>query len=104
MTYKWLSVGVLLVGVMAIGLSSIAQQAPAEAPAGFDTPTLAQNHGVQSVSNGIAEPQGDTYALDQTNFEQPHDASTGLGPVFNAEPAWTATRIPSAAEQANSPR
>src|SRR5580704_3542019 len=84
MTYKWLSVGVLLVGVMAVGLVGVAQQGPTEAPAGFETPTLAQNHGAQSVSNGLVEPQGDTYALDQTNFEQPHDASTGLGPVFNA--------------------
>jgi CxxC motif-containing protein (DUF1111 family) len=36
------------------------------------------------VSNGIAEPPGDTYAIDQARFEQDHDASTGLGPVFNA--------------------
>jgi len=85
MTLKWLSSGVvLLVGVMAIGLAGLAQQAPTEAPAGFDTPTLAQNPGSQSISNGIAQPPGDTYALDQTRFEQDHDASTGLGPVFNA--------------------
>ena len=84
MTHKWLSVAVLLTGVMVISFAGIAQQGPSEAPAGFDTPTLAQNHGAQSVSNGLVEPQGDTYALDQTNFEQPHDASTGLGPVFNA--------------------
>ncbi len=57
---------------------------PTEAPAGFATPTLAQNPGSQSISNGIAQPPGDTYALDQTRFEQNHDASTGLGPVFNA--------------------
>jgi CxxC motif-containing protein (DUF1111 family) len=60
------------------------QQGATEAPAGFDTPTLAQNPGSQSISNGIAQPPGDTYALDQTRFEQDHDASTGLGPVFNA--------------------
>jgi CxxC motif-containing protein (DUF1111 family) len=84
MTMKWLSVGVLLAGVLATGLAGVAQQSPSEAPAGFDTPTLAQNPGAQSVSNGIAEPPGDTYALDQTSFELDHDASTGLGPVFNA--------------------
>jgi hypothetical protein len=85
MTLKSLSVTVLLVGgVMAMGLAGVAQQAPTEAPAGFDTPTLAQNPGSQSISNGIAQPPGDTYALDQTRFEQDHDASTGLGPVFNA--------------------
>jgi CxxC motif-containing protein (DUF1111 family) len=69
---------------MAVGLAGVAQQAPTEAPAGFDTPTLAQNPGSQSISNGIAQPPGDAYALDQTRFEQDHDASTGLGPVFNA--------------------
>jgi CxxC motif-containing protein (DUF1111 family) len=81
---KWLAVAVLLAGVMAVGLAGVAQQGPTEAPAGFDTPTLAQNPGSQSISNGIVEPPGDTYALDQTRFEQDHDASTGLGPVFNA--------------------
>jgi CxxC motif-containing protein (DUF1111 family) len=84
MKYTWLSIGVLLVGVMVTGLAGIAQQGPTEAPAGFDTPTLAQNSGSQSSSNGIAELPGDTYVLDQASFEQPHDASTGLGPVFNA--------------------
>jgi len=74
----------LPVGVLAIGLAGVAQQSATEAPAGFDTPTLAQNPGAQSVSNGIKEFPGDTYALDQTSFEQDHDAGTGLGPVFNA--------------------
>jgi CxxC motif-containing protein (DUF1111 family) len=84
MTHKSLSVAVLLVGVMAINLALVAQQAVTEAPAGFDTPTLAQNPGSQSSSNGILQPAGDSYTLDQTRFEQDHDASTGLGPVFNA--------------------
>jgi CxxC motif-containing protein (DUF1111 family) len=69
---------------MAMALAGVAQQAPTEAPAGFDTPTVVQNSGSQSISNGIAQPPGDPYALDQTRFEQDHDASTGLGPVFNA--------------------
>src|SRR6202008_1074539 len=81
---RWISVAVLLLGPLAVVLAGVAQQAPTEAPAGFDTPTLAQNNGSQSVSNGIAQPPGDAYALDQTRFEQDHDASTGLGPVFNA--------------------
>jgi CxxC motif-containing protein (DUF1111 family) len=84
MIREWLSVAILLVGATALALGVVAQQAPTEAPAGFDTTTLAQNPGSQSVSNGIAQPPGDTYALDQTSFEQDHDASTGLGPVFNA--------------------
>src|SRR5580658_1735306 len=71
----------------------VAQQSATEAPAGFTTPTLGQvigptgeltvNPGSQSISNGIAEPPGDTFALDQAQFERRHDPSTGLGPVFN---------------------
>jgi CxxC motif-containing protein (DUF1111 family) len=80
----FISVFVCLAAILAVGLASLAEQSPTEAPAGFDTPTLTQNPGSQSVSNGIVQPPGDTYALDQTRFEQDHDASTGLGPVFNA--------------------
>ncbi|MBV9266169.1 MAG: hypothetical protein JO061_08385 [Acidobacteriaceae bacterium] len=66
-------------------LGIVAHEHPfTEAPAGFDSPTLAVNPGSQSVSNGIQEPPGDTFALDQAKFEQNHDPSTGLGPVFNA--------------------
>jgi CxxC motif-containing protein (DUF1111 family) len=81
----------LIVGGAAMVL--IAQQSTTEAPAGFTTPTLGQtisatgeltaNPGTHSVSNGIAEPPGDTYALDQAQFERKHDPSSGLGPVFN---------------------
>ncbi len=84
MLRKYISVGVLVLGALVIGVVSVAQQSPTEAPTGFDTPTLAQNPGSQSSSNGIAQPPGDSYALDQTRFEQDHDARTGLGPVFNA--------------------
>ena len=73
-----------LIGVVAVGFSGTAQQSAVEAPAGFDTPTLAQNRGSQSRSNGIAQPPGDDYALDRARFEQDHDISSGLGPVFNA--------------------
>ena len=72
----------------------VAEQRVTEAPAGFTTPTLGLtvgpngeligSPGSQSVSNGIAEPPGDTFALDQAQFERRHDPSTGLGPVFNA--------------------
>jgi CxxC motif-containing protein (DUF1111 family) len=75
-------------------IAVVAQQSATEAPAGFTTPTIGQtinpagkllvNPGSQSVSNGIAEPPGDTFALDQAQFERRHDPSTGLGPVFNA--------------------
>jgi len=79
-----ISAVVLVSGALTVSLVSVAQQSPTEAPSGFDTPTLAQNQGSQSVSNGIAQPPGDTYALDQAKFEEDHDAGTGLGPVFNA--------------------
>ena len=84
MNHKYISVLIFLLAVLAIDIAGIAQESATEAPAGFDTPSFAQNPGSQSISNGIAQPSGDTYALDQTKFEQDHDASTGLGPVFNA--------------------
>ena len=70
--------------ILAIAVVGIAQQPATEAPAGFNTPTLGQNPGSQSVSNGIPEPSGDTYALDQTRFERRNGVDDGLGPVFNA--------------------
>jgi CxxC motif-containing protein (DUF1111 family) len=83
MTHRLISIFVLLLGVVAMGLTGIAQQSATEAPAGFDTPTLAQNAGSQSKNNGLIEPSGDTFALDQENYERVHDLSTGLGPVYN---------------------
>jgi len=80
---------VLLLSLITFGLlitiGLVAQQAPTEAPGGFDTPTLqVENAGTQSSSNGIPEPPGDTFALDQAIFEKREDPSLGLGPVFNA--------------------
>jgi CxxC motif-containing protein (DUF1111 family) len=81
-----------IIGAAAVVLAG--QQSQTEAPAGFTTPTLGQaigpreeltvNAGAQSISNGIEEPPGDTFALDQAQFERRHDPSTGLGPVFSA--------------------
>jgi CxxC motif-containing protein (DUF1111 family) len=72
-------------GVALIVWAALAQQAATEAPTGFDTPAVVQNPGSQSVSNGITEPAGDTFALDQKIFETVEDPATnGLGPVFNA--------------------
>lgn len=86
MTYSKIVIFSLIGAAAAIAL--IGQQSASEAPAGFTTPTLGQmvgptgelvgNAGSQSVSNGIAEPPGDTFALDQAQFERRHDASTGL--------------------------
>ncbi len=83
MTHRLISICALLLGVAVMGLTGIAQQSATEAPAGFDTPTLAQNAGSESKSNGLTEPSGDSFALDQQNYEQVHDVSTGLGPVYN---------------------
>jgi CxxC motif-containing protein (DUF1111 family) len=74
--------------VCAIGMqwplwTGAAQQPASEAPAGFDTPTLVKNPGSKSRSNGIAEPPGDQFALDQQVYETLHDVNSGLGPVYN---------------------
>jgi CxxC motif-containing protein (DUF1111 family) len=63
------------------GLARVAAKSATEAPAGFNTPSF---NGAQSVSNGIAEPPGDTFARDQEVYEQNHSVQTGLGPVYNA--------------------
>ena len=47
----------------------------------FDTPSFTP---AQSVSNGIPEPTGDTFALDPQHFEEKEDLHAGLGPVYNA--------------------
>ena len=75
--------GFVLTGAvrLAIGLVGTDQQAAKEAPAGFNTPSF---NGGQSVSNGIAEPPGDSFALDQQVYEQNETVAHGLGPVYNA--------------------
>ena len=89
--------GLLLafVGATIFRLTGIAQQgplpAPTPAPAGFDTPTLNPS---QSQSNGIPEPPGDTFALDQTHFEEQEDNKAGLGPVYNATSCVTCHQNP----------
>jgi len=55
--------------------------APTEAPAGFHTPSFNAAH---SISNGIFEPPGDTFARDQQVFELNKAVVDGLGPVYNA--------------------
>src|SRR4029077_12471735 len=78
---------VALVYFLALPMPLLAQdggQAPTEAPAGFDTPTLVKDPGSKSASNGIAEPHGDRFVLNQQIYETAPDVNTGLGPVFNA--------------------
>jgi CxxC motif-containing protein (DUF1111 family) len=67
--------------VLGTGLAGVAAQSATEAPAGFNTPSF---DGAQSLSNGIVEPPGDTYARDQEVYEENHSVQTGLGPVYNA--------------------
>jgi CxxC motif-containing protein (DUF1111 family) len=66
---------------LAIGITGVGQRSAKEAPAGFNTPSF---NGAQSVSNGITEPPGDSFALDQQIYEENHSVQTGLGPVYNA--------------------
>jgi CxxC motif-containing protein (DUF1111 family) len=79
----WLLSVLLLSGSAGLAFSAVAQTPATEAPAGFATPTVVATPGSQSVSNGLVEPPGDNFALDQKFYETDHDASTGLGPVFN---------------------
>jgi CxxC motif-containing protein (DUF1111 family) len=74
----------LLAAALTVAAGLIAQSAPTEAPAGFSTPPLTPNLPPQSVSNGVEEPAGDSFLTDQAKFEQIHDPSNGLGPLFNA--------------------
>jgi hypothetical protein len=70
----------------AIVITGFAQHSATEAPADFNTPSF---NGAASVSNGIEEPTGDSFALDQQLFERNHQeksdtpSETGLGPVYN---------------------
>ena len=67
--------------VLGTGLATVIAKSPTEASAGFNTPSF---NGSQSVSNGIVEPSGDTFAKDQEVYEENHSVQTGLGPVYNA--------------------
>src|SRR3984885_9856973 len=63
------------------GLVRVAAKSATEAPAGFNTPSF---NGQHSISNGIVEPPGDTFALDQQVYEENETVAQGLGPVYNA--------------------
>jgi CxxC motif-containing protein (DUF1111 family) len=83
-TRKHWAVVLLLCGANVVAPMAAAQQDATEAPTGFDTPSLVDKPGSRSVSNGIAEPAGDSFALDQQIYELTHDVEHGLGPVYNA--------------------
>ncbi len=72
--------------VMVLGAISILySQSTSQAPTGFTTPTLNSNSGSQSTSNGFPEPAADTFANDQSHFEEQDGVDNGLGPVYNAQ-------------------
>jgi CxxC motif-containing protein (DUF1111 family) len=81
MRYKKLSFLLCVAALLITVVAGIAQQPATEAPSGFTTPSFTPG---QSVSNGIAEPKGDSFALDQRVFEENEDIKDGLGPVYNA--------------------
>jgi CxxC motif-containing protein (DUF1111 family) len=83
MKYRLTAVLVSAIGMQIPLWAADAQQPATEAPAGFDTPTLVKNPGSMSLSNGIVEPNGDHFALDQQIYETQHDVNSGLGPVYN---------------------
>jgi CxxC motif-containing protein (DUF1111 family) len=73
----------LFAAVVALGtgLARVAAKSATEAPAGFNTPSF---NSAQSISNGIVEPPGDTFARDQQVYEENKAVADGLGPVYNA--------------------
>ena len=83
-TKRYPSTLLMCLAICGATLTAEAGQPVTEAPTGFDTPTLVENPGSASKSNGITEPAGDSFALDQQVFERSHDVNDGLGPVYNA--------------------
>src|ERR1700724_38789 len=69
------------VAALGTGLARVAAKSATEAPAGFNTPSF---NSAQSVSNGIVEPSGDTFARDQQVYEQHKTVADGLCSVYNA--------------------
>ncbi|HXZ81099.1 MAG TPA: di-heme oxidoredictase family protein [Terriglobales bacterium] len=75
----------LALGAFSLLVSQSPHQSAQEAPTGFTTPTYEDGPGTRSVSNGMPEPAGDSFAEDQATFEEQEGFEKGLGPVFNAQ-------------------
>lgn len=72
----------LAAGGLVIGIAATSQSSPyQDALTGFNTPSFTP---AQSISNGFPEPNGDTFATDQQEFEKNNAIADGLGPVYNA--------------------
>ena len=80
-----------IVIALGAGLVRVAAKSATEAPAGFNTPSF---NSAQSVSNGIVEPAGDTFARDQQVYEENETVAQGLGPVYNATSCVTCHQNP----------
>lgn len=78
-------IAVLALICMTGSMTFMLSQGNTQAPTGFSTPTLNQNPGSQSVSNGFPEPSGDSFAQDQSVFEEQEGVDNGLGPLYNAQ-------------------
>jgi CxxC motif-containing protein (DUF1111 family) len=76
---------------LAIGITGVGQQSAKEAPAGFNSPSF---NSAASISNGIVEPPGDTFARDQNVYEENEAVKDGLGPVYNATSCVTCHQNP----------
>ena len=63
------------VAALGTGLARVAAKSATEAPAGFNTPSF---NSAQSISNGIVEPPGDTFARDQQVYEKNETVADGL--------------------------
>ena len=79
------------VAALGTGLARVAAKSATEAPAGFNTPSF---NSAQSISNGIVEPSGDTFARDQQVYEENKAVADGLGPVYNATSCVTCHQNP----------
>src|ERR1700728_799884 len=80
-TATLVALGAGLARVEAQSPSATPTEASTEAPAGFNTPSF---NGAHSISNGLVEPPGDTFARDQAVYEESETVADGLGPVYNA--------------------
>ncbi len=77
-------VAILFLVVLSVALATT----PTEAPTGYTTPTNCPTTNLPPgigpcSSNGFPEPAGDTFANDQSHFEEQEDVTNGLGPVYN---------------------
>src|SRR6202042_1377708 len=79
------------VAALGTGLAGVAARSATEAPAGFNTPSF---NSAQSISNGIVEPPGDTFARDQQVYEENETVAAGLGPAYKATSCVTCHQNP----------